>query len=359
MTKCPFPFRSVMVKTDGHLVTCCYGENIQSLHRTTHTIEQAFNSKEFHSIRDNLINGIRDSNCKKCWELEDAGIESLRQQELRTEEFNQDIFINPKLEYLFLSLSNQCNLKCRTCSPSDSSFWIKEYEQRTGIKKTIYLEPDDSKFFSSFKQDTLSHLKEIAFTGGEPLMMKSVKRILENLDPSVSLTFYTNGTFYDPSLLEKFSDVNIAVSIDGIGKRFEYMRNPAVWETVKDNLIAMGSNLKAITCTASAYNVWYIDEVADFADSIGVEFMTHILFEPSNLSVLSLPYDVRLDISNKLSQHKNSQVQKIAEYLKTESSDSYESFVNDVKQGDSIRGENFKEIFSEFYAILEQHGKTI
>ncbi len=359
MTMCPFPFRGVMVKTDGQLVTCCYGENIQGLHRSTHTIEQAFNSPEFQKIRLNLINGVKDNHCKKCWDLEQQGVESLRQQELRTEEFDKDVYVNPRLEYLFLSLSNQCNLKCRTCSPSDSSFWIKEFEQRTGIKKTVYLEPDDSTFFSSFKQDTLPHLKEIAFTGGEPLMMKSVQRILETLDPNVSLTFYTNGTFYNPSILEKFKDVNLAVSIDGIGQRFEYMRHPAKWNEVVNNLKLMGDNLKAITCTASAYNVWYIDEVADFADSLGVDFMAHILFEPNNLSVLSLPYDVRLEIADKLSKHANSQIQKIAEYLKTEANDNWEIFVNDVQQGDSIRQENYKEVFSEFYNILERHGKTI
>jgi sulfatase maturation enzyme AslB (radical SAM superfamily) len=348
-----------MVKTDGQLVTCCYGESIQGLNRSTHTIEQAFNSPEFQQIRLNLINGVKDSHCKKCWELEEQGVESLRQQELRTEEFDISVYVNPRLEYLFLSLSNQCNLKCRTCSPSDSSFWIKEFEQRTGIKKTVYLEPDDSVFFSSFKKDTLSHLKEIAFTGGEPLMMKSVQRILETLDPNVSLTFYTNGTFYNPGILEKFKDVSIAVSMDGIDRRFEYMRHPAKWHEVVDNLKLMGSNLKAITCTISAYNVWYIDEVADFADSLGVDFMAHILFDPNNLSVLSLPYGIRLEIAEKLSKHTNSQIRKIAEYLKTECSDNWASFAEDVQQGDSIRQENYKEIFPEFYSILEQHGKTI
>ena len=359
MTICPFPFRGVMVKTDGNLTTCCYGKSIPGLHRNTHTIEQAFNSTEFQSIRDNLSNGIKDSNCQKCWDLENQNVESLRQQELRTEEFDPDIFINPRLEYLFLSLSNQCNLKCRTCSPSDSSFWIKEFEQRTGIKQTAYLEPDDSVFFSSFKTDTLPYLKEISFTGGEPLMMKSVHRILETLDPNVSLTFYTNGTFYNPDMFKKFTDVNIAVSIDGIGTRFEYMRHPAKWSLLVDNLNRMKTNLKAITCTVSAYNVYYIDEVANFADSLGVDFMAHILFDPSSLSVLSLPYAIRLDIAHKLSQHPNEQIQKIVEYLKTESNDEWTKFVHEVNQGDKHRNESFKDTFPEFYQVLLKYDKTV
>jgi sulfatase maturation enzyme AslB (radical SAM superfamily) len=260
---------------------------------------------------------------------------------------------------LFLSLSNQCNLKCRTCSPVDSSFWIKEYQHRTGIKQLVYLEPDDSKFFSSFKQDTLPHLKEISFVGGEPLMMKSVHRILETLDPDVSLTFYTNGTFYNPEMFEKFNDVNIAVSIDGVGNRFEYMRHPAKWDLIINNIKLMGNNLKAITCTVSAYNVWYIDEVADFAESLGVDFMAHILFDPSSLSVLSLPYAIRLDIANKLSLHPSEQIQKIVEYLKTDSPDDWNGFVQDVNRGDEYRNESFKDTFPEFYQILLSHDKAI
>lgn len=359
MTLCPFPFRSVMVKSDGNLTTCCYGQTISNLHRTTHTVEQAFNSKQFQTIRNNLINGIQDSNCDKCWQLEAQGVESLRQQELRTEEFSKDIFVDPQLEYLFLSLSNQCNLKCRTCSPVDSSYWIREYEHRTGVKQTVYLEPDDSVFFSSFKNDTLPHLKEISFIGGEPLMMKSVHRILETLKPEVSLTFYTNGTFYNPQIFEKFEDVNIAVSIDGIGDRFEYMRHPAKWELLINNIANMGSHLKAITCTVSAYNVWYIDEVVDFATSLGVDFMAHILFDPSALSVLSLPLNIRLATADKLSRHSHAQIQKIVEYLQTKSSANWKKFAADIKQGDEYRKESFKDTFPEYYQLLLSHDKTI
>lgn len=359
MTWCPFPFRSVMVKTDGHLTTCCYGKNIPGIHRDTHTIEQAFNSPEFQQIRNNLSNGIQDSNCEKCWQLEKLGAESLRQQEIRTEEYPADITENPRIEYLFLSLSNQCNLKCRTCSPTDSSFWIKEYEQTQGVKQLIYLEPDDSKFFSSFKNDTLPHLKEIAFTGGEPLMMKSVHRILETLDPSVSLTFYTNGTFYNSEILDRFRDVNIAVSIDGIGSRFEYMRHPAKWNDVFKNLYRMNGHLKAITCTVSAYNVFYINEVAEFAKSLDVDFMTHFLFEPQHLSVLNIPKEVRPAIIDKLSKSNHPQIDKVIDYLKSDIEYSWDNFVKEVKLRDEYRGESFDSTFTEYNSVLRNYGKAI
>jgi MoaA/NifB/PqqE/SkfB family radical SAM enzyme len=160
-------------------------------------------------------------------------------------------------------------------------------------------------------------------------------------------------------MFEKFNDVNIAVSIDGVGNRFEYMRHPAKWDLIINNIKLMGNNLKAITCTVSAYNVWYIDEVADFAESLGVDFMAHILFDPSSLSVLSLPYAIRLDIANKLSLHPSEQIQKIVEYLKTDSPDDWNGFVQDVNRGDEYRNESFKDTFPEFYQILLSHDKAI
>ena len=55
----------------------------------------------------------------------------------------------------------------------------------------------------------------------------------------------------------------------------------------------------------------------------------------------------------------NEQIQKIVEYLKTDSSNNWASFVNDVKQGDEYRNESFKDTFPEYYQMLLSHDKTI
>lgn len=359
-TWCPWPFRTLMMDASKTYKTCCWGNEFPGLNRENYTVNEAFYSKEIESIRQNLKNGIRDPNCTKCYDREDLGIESLRQQEIKSEEYDkEEITKNPKIEEVFLSLGNQCNLKCRTCNPVDSSMWVQEIERSEGVKFPIYLEPSDSKFITGFNQDVLPNLKQITFAGGEPLLMKGTSRILELLSPDVHVGIITNGTHPLPKILDKFSNLDIIASIDGIGKHFNYMRHPGDWETVKSNLMSMGDKLTTIGCTINAYNVYYIDEVQEFANQIGAQFYAQLLFTPEYLSVHVLPKEVRHVIADKLKQNPSPQKNKVIGYLLEETYLDWQSFADEVKKRDDIRGESFKDTFPEYYELLLSHGKTI
>jgi organic radical activating enzyme len=360
MTWCPFPFRNVMINADGTYSTCCYGEPLKGLSRDTHTVTEVFYSEQYETIRQNLKNGIRDNNCSKCWALEDVGTESLRLQEIRTEEFDTEVITDsPRVEQVFASLGNQCNLKCRTCSPAESSLWVKEYNDTEGTFIKINQESENSRFYENFSKDVIPNLKEIVFTGGEPFLLKSTKRILEILNLDTSITIHTNGTISKPELLNKFTDVNIVASIDGVGSRFEYMRHPGKWNQVYNNLKEYGSQLTAITCTVSAYNIWYLDEVEQLASSLGIDFYAHILYTPPYLSVHVLPLEVRQIVIDKLSHSKSEQIQKIASHLKEDTYNDWQAFVQEVKKRDLYRNESFKDTFPEYYQVLNQYDKEI
>lgn len=358
-TWCHFPFRTVMLNSDQTYRVCCNGEQFPNLNLHKCTAEEAFFSPEFESIRQNLKNGIRDPHCKKCWTLEDAGGQSLRLQEVHEVEFNkEEITEHPRIEQIFLGLGNQCNLKCRICSPNESSVWAKEIEDTEGIKSIIYLEPDNSKFISSFKKDVMPYLTEIVFTGGEPALMKSTKKILEVTDSAVEVSLATNGTIKLPDILKKFNTVNIYASTDGIGKRFNYLRHPGNWDEVKENLLSIKYNL-CLYCTVSAYNVYYIDEVEEYAKTIGAEFYTHILYDPNYLSVHVFPKEIREVIIKKLSQNPSTQKDKIISLLKEETYFDFNGFANEVRKRDQIRNESFADTFPEFAKILKSYGKEI
>lgn len=360
MTWCPFPFRNVMINTDGTYSTCCYSSPLSGISRRTHTVTEAFYSEQYETIRQNLKNNIRDSNCAKCWALEDVGAESLRLQEIRTEEFDsKSITDNPRIEQVFASLGNQCNLKCRTCGPSESSLWVKEYNDTEGSFIKINQESEDSRFYENFSNEVVPNLKEIIFTGGEPFLLKSTTRILETLTSDVSITIHTNATLPKPEILNKFNDVNIVASIDGIGARFEYIRHPGNWSEVLNNLKEYGNQLTAITCTVSAYNIWYIDEVEHLANELGVEFYAHILYTPSYLSVHVLPLEIRNSICNKLSQSNSDQIQKILAHLQENKYENWNNFIKEIQKRDLYRKESFKDTFPEYYQILNQYDKNI
>lgn len=359
MTWCAWPFRSVMLNSDQTFRTCCNGEHFPNLTLQNCTAEEAFFSPEFESIRQNLKNGIRDPHCSKCWTLEDAGAQSLRLQDVHQVDYDkEEITENPRIEQIFLGLGNQCNLKCRICSPTESSVWAKEVEDTEGIKSVIYLEPDNSKFISSFKKDIMPHLSEIIFTGGEPALMKSTRKILDVLDSSVEVSMATNGTIKLPNVLEKFNTVNIFVSTDGIGKKFNYLRHPGNWDEVKENILSIKYNL-CLYFTVSAYNVYYVDEVEDYANSIGAEFYVHILYDPNHLSVHVLPKEVREVVIEKLNQNSSTQKEKVIALLKEDTYYNFDDFANEVRKRDKIRNESFADTFPEFDQILKDHGKAI
>ena len=78
-------------------------------------------------------------------------------------------------------------------------------------------------------------------------------------------------------LLQKFANVKIQLSIDDIGKRFEYQRKLADWEQVKSNIIKfkkLDSNKFKIGIdpTVSILNIWNLDEIVNGFAELGSHF---------------------------------------------------------------------------------------
>lgn len=152
-------------------------------------------------LRRSMLNGEKSDLCKLCWDEEDPGLVSKRQQQQNTyhetlqkildlEEDSGYIDVNEfPIQYLDLRLGNLCNMRCRFCGPGDSSLWFEEiYEMGDPIIKfgkienyykiekvanTYKVVGDDFQYYNSEKfnkdiQKILSNVNRIYFTGGEP-----------------------------------------------------------------------------------------------------------------------------------------------------------------------------------------------
>ena len=102
------------------------------------------------------------------------------------------------------------------------------------------------KFFTDI-QPVLQHVEFFEFTGGEPFMIQNHFKILEHCvekgyAKNQHIHYNTNGTQLPPKkifdLWSKFKRVEIAFSIDDIGKQFEYQRYGADWKTTLHSLTA-------------------------------------------------------------------------------------------------------------------------
>ncbi len=174
--ECPWAEHHITVSSTGTIATCCASVPVidartdQPYNIKTHTISESYNSKEFNDIRQNLRNGIQDKNCETCWQRENRGERSLRLESTGPDKYQQ-VFESGKTVGLItmqLDLSNQCNLKCRTCNPSDSSMWVNEYfdlyEQDNDInliefqKKYNFTLHKEDVFFEDFKKKCTSNI---------------------------------------------------------------------------------------------------------------------------------------------------------------------------------------------------------
>jgi sulfatase maturation enzyme AslB (radical SAM superfamily) len=226
---------------------------------------------------------------------------------------------------LDLKIGNYCNLSCRMCSSFSSSKYAAEFKKiynDTGIDYGVdeheknYVQSkwyDDDKFVEyvyKFIDNGLTHLK---FTGGEPLMVPNVKKILQycidsGKADSMYFNFITNGTLFSESwmsIFEKFTHrLNISISIDGIGDTYEYIRYPTNWTDVREKLAMFGTwdNPRFgdavrinLTFTLQIYNMLETKNIVDLARDLGCYAVPITLDKPSYLDVKNAPEQLKTD----------------------------------------------------------------
>lgn len=404
---CSLLWKHISNEPFGHVRTCCIArERVTNSEGEEYTlgetsIREIFHSDYYKNIRQQIRDGARPKNCDACWRDEDNGVKSKRELYNEYAEFRY-----PEINYaeepdmpedLQIILSTTCNLKCRTCNPNYSSKWVKEAEARKMpyIKESVKVEMDDinnSKFWTDL-DDWLPHAKYLEVMGGEPFYMKEFKvfankLIDDDIAKNVHVNLSTNGTTLNKKFLQRmidnFASVGFNVSIDGIGKRFEYLRHGANWKEVCENLdyfhsltpgIAIG-----ITVTISTLNVHYL---AEFHKVFAERWPNFIIFHnianfPTWYNPNIFPEECKEDIVAPLLDEKQfreeyretiagivkhvltPRVETVVPYgtaetdtVEAEIEWRWELFKTQTVAGDKYRKENFRDAFNELYQILK------
>ena len=242
--------------------------------------------KRVQQLVNDLSTGIKNPICNQCWKLEDNGIVSMRQHSLKNEGApkQKDILKKEvdekKLKYLILDSGLQCNFACRTCGPHSSTGHLKEWLARTG--KEWNQRPVN---FEAVLEEDLSYVKNVEVLGGEPFVNLNHLDIIDKIKNNEPywLTYTTNGSvklqreIYDKFFY--FKAVNICLSIDAVGKPFNYIRTLGNWDKVKNNidsLLDLKKELKhlSVNChiTVSALNILYLDTLIDYLNDKKINF---------------------------------------------------------------------------------------
>tara|TARA_R110000803_G_scaffold205376_2_gene272009 strand:- start:13 stop:1089 length:1077 start_codon:yes stop_codon:yes gene_type:complete len=253
------------------------------------------------NLLKDLESGVRNPVCNDCWKMEDINSTSMRQQRLKnkTEEVLQKETEDSKVKHLVIDSGTQCNFACRTCGPWSSTGHYKEWETRTGnawnenqIKITDV---------HSLLGLDLSAVESVEVLGGEPFTNLDHLRVIKKINESgtsanCSLSYSTNGSVkLRPEILDtfdKFKSVGISLSIDAVGKPFNYIRTLGNWDNVVKNVETLQqykqtySNLNiSAHPTVSALNVLYIDELFDWFELQNIPFSLVFCTDPKEYSM--------------------------------------------------------------------------
>ena len=322
---CVLPWVSLEASPIGTVRPCCLADDElvddagEKFSLLTANFKDIQNSGSMRKLREQFLAGERPQTCRKCWNEERAGRTSKRMHTINRlkhtithTDWTQDA---KPLVFLDLKLGNICNLKCRICgSWSSSQFAAEEIaqlprdEQKTSFPYQMLRAGAWPKENESFWQEIykhLSYIRYIEFTGGEPFMIEQHFDMLQGMVDrgiahQVEIHYNTNGTQWPdrgPEIWRHFRTVEIALSIDDLGERFEYQRSNAVWSDVEQNLNRFRqlrtecSNIQLQCCsTVNIFNVRYIDQLAQWIVQQEFDFVYwNIMHDAWYFSIATLP----------------------------------------------------------------------
>jgi len=330
------PFTGLATREDGAIQVCCRSHPIGNIQ--DNTLEEIWNNDNMKRIRQQVLHGERPAECAPCFNLEDQGVESLRQRHIAgvipesritlyphaMNGMDSDFSMPFEFPTMEIKLNNLCNLKCRMCHPMDSTSWndwkeVEEFyvKENNFMVKAIedlnlmnkpYLDKfdDNPNWWKSFEK-LLPHFRRVEFAGGEPLMDPQHYRILDMLAPygdNIEIKYATNLTMLGKSnrtvwqYWPKFKSVAVNVSIDGIGLSYEYIRGNAHWAELINNIrqIQTIPNISRIVGAVAVQvsNVLILDKMIEyFLNDIGIVFYTNMVNYPNVLSAQVLPPELK------------------------------------------------------------------
>ena len=334
---CVLPWISLEASPIGTVRPCCLADDEicdntgEKFSLLTADFGEIQRSADMQRLRGQFLAGEQPQTCRKCWSEERAGRTSKRMHTLNRlkhiladQTWTQDA---KPLMFLDMKLGNICNLKCRICgSWSSSQFateeinWIRDPAERKQTYAYQMLRagawPRENAQFWNQIDSCLTDIRYIEFTGGEPFLIQEHFDMLQGIVDrgiahQVEIHYNTNGTQYPDaaeSIWRHFRLVEIAVSIDDIGQRFEYQRSNASWDEVQNNverfrqLRSRNANIQLQCCsTVNIFNMRYLDGVANWIAQQAFDFVYwNVMHDAWYFSVSCLPDSAKAAIERHL-----------------------------------------------------------
>lgn len=344
-------------------------------------LDTSFSNKELdfnfiENVKTSMASGKLPKPCWRCNVEESNQAQSEREKLMlnySVDELEQFKQIDKTYEFqIGMKFSNLCNLACRSCNSNDSNLWAKlmNHPASTGIDSDITL--NQSYWNEITNMIRVKHKENKRFIvhpiGGETMVQPGFLKLIdwlidENLASTTGLRITTNFTInLTENLVEKLSQfwrVEVLASIDSIGDNYHYVRWPARFDKIENNLktvaLVITQNPKKFLFQVSPvfslnnifYAVDYLDWWENWADQTQIELRLNSihLYRPTHLMMENLPSQYRPILiqtlekcvdHNIFKKHKLNQVLheyfiSMLEILKNNTQDTESAFVDYLK----------------------------
>ena len=384
-TICMLPWISIETSPLGTTRPCCLAhdeitdESGNRYDLKTTTLETIYKSHYMQDLRRQFRAGEKPETCSRCWEEEAAGKDSKRiHSQIRLKELYAQVdWANDtpdQLWFIDLKLGNICNLKCRICGSWSSSKWAAEemaylpahVDKKTHIAYKWLQEgkwPEESPEFWANLKALLPNIKYFEFTGGEPWLIKEHWELLQyaaenGYSENIDIHYNTNATQLpdNPFVWANFGRVDIAVSIDNVGQRFEYERYGANWDRaleVVDYIHALKEhsmpNITTQLCfTINIQNVYYLNELLAWADTKGFgSIYFNMLHSPSHMNIQHMTPEAQELVLSKLkstfwtTDKYQQEIDNVIKFIENGPGSDGERFRFEMQRTDAYRKQNF------------------
>ena len=261
--------------------------------------------------------------------------------------------------YVEVNFNQACNLKCSYCSPHLSTAWEDDVKEHGGfrfsngsghndidyLRKTgmmpLEVARKDNPYIDAFWKwfpETYKDLKVFRMTGGEPLMDKNTFKVMdyvnENPNAQLDLSITSNMAPPQQALFEKFLDklkkieevrvwedktkfnkdsgnywyvapavkhFSLYVSVDGVGKQAEYMRDGLDFDQMYENCRRVLSETDGTEISfINTFNLLsipnlrgFLQMILDLREEFGYENQTDKVIQPPDHNGFKHPEFVR------------------------------------------------------------------
>ena len=390
---CMMPWTHMHLWPAGTTYPCCMSDPEFPIGNTQEqSLQEIWNGEELRNIRMNMLQDKPSKECRRCYELEENGMSTLRTGSIgnyahhwdKVEATSDDGSAGDvNMAYMDIRFSNLCNLKCRSCGPQFSSSWFEDHKAIYGKLNhpKILQVRDEMKSFMDELDPLLESVERVYWAGGEPLITKEHYNILDKwiaMDKrNVSMDYTTNFTqmYYKKKTAfdywNKFENVRVAASLDANHARGEYLRKNMVWSEVVQNRRTMIEQCPHVyfelTPTVSVYNVLNLPDFHKEWIEEGLlepkNIRINILLDPTYMRLSILPPWIKSKVVERYQEHIAylkqfediagviNDYESILNFMEKERTDEIKMFKFKTQRIDTLRHENLLDVFPELEGV--------